>query len=55
MAKLTAVLSLLALCGLNLFEKSPDVGSASLRLALAVTFGAALVAVARNTLDELIG
>lgn len=55
MAKLTSVLSFLALCGLNLFEKTPDVGSASLRLALVVIFAAGLAFVARDELEAFIG
>lgn len=55
MAKLASALSLLALCGMNHFEKTPDMGSASLRLALALVFAAAFVVVTRNQLEEFIG
>jgi hypothetical protein len=55
MAKLASAFSFLALYGMNHFEKTPDVGSASLRLALALVFAAALVVVIRTELDEFIG
>jgi hypothetical protein len=55
MAKLACALSFLVLCGLSCFEKSPDMSSATLRLALTVVFASALVIVARNELDQFIG
>lgn len=55
MAKLACVISFLVLCGLSCFDRAPDISSATLRLAIAVVFAAALVVVARNELEEFIG
>lgn len=55
MAELACALSFLVLCGLSGFEKTPDLSSATLRLALAVVFATALVIVARKELEEFIG
>jgi len=55
MAKLACLFSFLILCGLSRFNPNPDLGGASMRLALAVVFATALVAVVRNELKEFVG
>lgn len=54
MSKIFCLLSLLALCGYAHFEKSADITSASIRLALAVAFSASLMVVAKKQLDDML-
>lgn len=55
MAKLACAFSFLILCGLNYFDKSPDIGGATLRLAIAVIFAGALIALVRKEFEAVLG
>jgi hypothetical protein len=55
MAKLVCASSFLILSGYSFFDAKPDIGGASIRLALALTFAAALVAVVLKELEECLG
>lgn len=54
MTKLVCASSFLILCGYSVFDQKPDIGAASIRLALAVTFAAALVMVVLKELEEFV-
>lgn len=55
MAKLVCVFSFIALLALHFFDRAPDISGATIRLTLALTFSASLLALARRQLEELIG
>ena len=54
MTKLISLLSLLALAGMAILDKSPDITSASIRMALALTFSASFLALARKQIETLL-
>ncbi len=54
MSKVICLLSFMALCAYAHFDKSADLTSATIRLALAVAFSAALIAVAKSELEALL-
>ena len=55
MSKLICSLSFLVLCGLSHFDKTPDLAGASIRLAVAMVFSAALISLVRKEFSELLG
>lgn len=54
MSKLICMLLFLALCVYALFEKSPDLTSATIRFALALAFSAAFVVVVKSEFEALL-
>lgn len=54
MYKVFCLLSFIALCGYAHFDKSPDMTSASIRLALALLCAVTLTVVAREKLNSIL-
>ena len=54
MTKLICLLSMMALTGLALFDKAPDLTTVSIRMGLALIFAVAFLALVREELDTLL-